>query len=115
MSLERFGYGTDEVYDKIRDEIRRHPMFRFDWFLKSRTSLEINRRCNTLIALVTKEATEFEEKEASAKSTAASKKRRSDAQENGSSKKKKVTDSVKKAAGSRASSVSSSVAGKKKK
>eukprot|EP00842_Homolaphlyctis_polyrhiza_P006653 jgi/Hompol1/698/HPOL_004308-RA len=51
VTLERLGYGTEDVYEKIRHEIRRSPMFRFDWFLKSRTTLEINRRCNTVVML----------------------------------------------------------------
>ncbi|KAF9081333.1 hypothetical protein BGX23_001011, partial [Mortierella sp. AD031] len=49
VTLERLGYGTDDVYDRIRDEIRKSPMFRFDWFLKSRTTLELSRRCAYLI------------------------------------------------------------------
>lgn len=53
--LEKFGYGTEEVYDKIRYEVRRSPIFRFDWFLKSRTSQELSRRCGTLITMMSKE------------------------------------------------------------
>ncbi|KAF9919263.1 hypothetical protein FBU30_011082 [Linnemannia zychae] len=49
VTLERLGYGTEDVYDRIRDEIRKNPMFRFDWFLKSRTTLELSRRCAYLI------------------------------------------------------------------
>ncbi|KAF9108910.1 hypothetical protein BGX27_008183 [Mortierella sp. AM989] len=49
VMLERLGFGTDDVYDRIRDEIRKSPMFRFDWFLKSRTPLELQRRCAYLI------------------------------------------------------------------
>ncbi|KAI1317954.1 hypothetical protein EDD11_007476 [Mortierella claussenii] len=49
VQLERLGYGTDDVYDRIRDEVRRSPLFRFDWFLKSRTPLELQRRCAYLI------------------------------------------------------------------
>lgn len=47
--LERLGFGSEDVFDKIRDEIRKSPMFRFDWFLKSRTPLELSRRCAYLI------------------------------------------------------------------
>jgi hypothetical protein len=36
---------------------------RFDWFIKSRTAMEIQRRCNTLIGLIEKENSEIEEKE----------------------------------------------------
>lgn len=39
------------------------PQFRFDWFLKSRTALELQRRCNTLITLIERENLELEEKE----------------------------------------------------
>lgn len=61
VMLEKYGYGTENVYDYIRREIKESPMFRFDWFLKSRTSQEIARRCNTLIGLVQKENAELEE------------------------------------------------------
>jgi hypothetical protein len=36
---------------------------RFDWFIKSRTAMELQRRCNTLIGLIEKENSEIEEKE----------------------------------------------------
>ncbi|KAG0091456.1 hypothetical protein BGZ93_005910 [Podila epicladia] len=49
VMLERLGFGSEDVFDKIRDEIRKSPMFRFDWFLKSRTPLELSRRCAYLI------------------------------------------------------------------
>lgn len=55
VALERLGYGSEDVYELIRQEIRDSPLFRFDWFLKSRTSQEIARRCNTLVSLITKE------------------------------------------------------------
>lgn len=38
-------------------------LIRFDWFLKSRTALELQRRCNTLITLIERENQEIEEKE----------------------------------------------------
>lgn len=38
VMLAKFGFSTDDVYDKIRQEIKRSSMFRFDWFFKSRTS-----------------------------------------------------------------------------
>ncbi|SAM04386.1 hypothetical protein [Absidia glauca] len=55
IMLEKYGYGSENVYDLIRQEIKKTPLFRFDWFLKSRTSEEIKRRCATLIALIQKE------------------------------------------------------------
>ncbi|CAO3634318.1 unnamed protein product [Cunninghamella blakesleeana] len=63
IMLEKYGYGTENVYDIIRQEIKKAPMFRFDWFLKSRTSEEIKRRCTTLITLIQKENAEIEEEE----------------------------------------------------
>lgn len=63
VSLERIGYGTEDVHEKIRQECRNSPLFRFDWFMKSRTSVEIGRRCNTLISLIAKETDDADEKE----------------------------------------------------
>jgi len=62
VTLEKLGYGTEDVHEKIRQECRNSPLFRFDWFMKSRTAVEIGRRCNTLISLITKES-DVEEKE----------------------------------------------------
>jgi len=47
----------------LRSAIRQAPQFRFDWFIKSRTALELQRRCQTLITLVERENMELEEKE----------------------------------------------------
>ncbi|KAJ3294294.1 hypothetical protein HK104_003709 [Borealophlyctis nickersoniae] len=83
VMLERFGYGTDDVYEKIRDEIKKSPMFRFDWFIKSRTAQELQRRCNTLISLIAKENAELEEEEVKER------KRKSKDEAKGSASKKK--------------------------
>lgn len=58
VQLDKFGLDAENLHDMIRDEIRESPTFRFDWFFLSRTSLEISRRCTTLISTV---AREFEE------------------------------------------------------
>merc|ERR1711916_100745 len=50
------GYGK---WEEIKNEIRQSWKFRFDWFLKSRTPLEIQRRVDTLIRLVMKEYGDF--------------------------------------------------------
>lgn len=55
VTMERLGYGTDNLYERIQEEIRKSPLFRFDWFLKSRTALEIQRRCSTLVIIIGKE------------------------------------------------------------
>ena len=36
-------------------QVRQHWLFRFDWFIKSRTPVELARRCETLIRLIEKE------------------------------------------------------------
>ncbi|CUM66719.1 uncharacterized protein PRCAT00004399001 [Priceomyces carsonii] len=55
VQLYRFGLDKPDVYDKIRDAIRDSPLFQFDFFLQSRNSSEISRRCTTLLACITKE------------------------------------------------------------
>ncbi|XP_041379818.1 LOW QUALITY PROTEIN: SWI/SNF-related matrix-associated actin-dependent regulator of chromatin subfamily A member 5-like, partial [Gigantopelta aegis] len=61
--LHKLGFDKPNVYDEIRTAIRYAPQFRFDWFIKSRTALELQRRCNTLITLIEKEVQELEEEE----------------------------------------------------
>jgi hypothetical protein len=61
--LHKLGFDKENVYDELRYSIRQVPQFRFDWFIKSRTSLELQRRCNTLITLIERENQEIEEKE----------------------------------------------------
>ncbi|KAF2110644.1 SNF2 family N-terminal domain-containing protein [Lophiotrema nucula] len=55
VMLNKHGVEGDLIYEKIRDEIRDSPLFRFDWFFLSRTPQEISRRCNTLIQTVMRE------------------------------------------------------------
>ncbi|KAF2260574.1 hypothetical protein CC78DRAFT_536329 [Lojkania enalia] len=55
VMLNKHGVEGDAIYEKIRDEIRESPLFRFDWFFLSRTPQEIGRRCNTLIQTVMRE------------------------------------------------------------
>jgi SWI/SNF-related matrix-associated actin-dependent regulator of chromatin subfamily A member 5 len=61
--LHKLGFDKENVYDELRYSIRQVPQFRFDWFIKSRTSLELQRRCNTLITLIERENQEIEDKE----------------------------------------------------
>ncbi|KAI9746550.1 MAG: hypothetical protein M1818_000263 [Claussenomyces sp. TS43310] len=53
--LDKFGIDSDNLYERIRDEIRESPLFRFDWFFLSRTPIEISRRCTTLLTTVARE------------------------------------------------------------
>ncbi|KAF8782283.1 SWI/SNF-related matrix-associated like protein [Argiope bruennichi] len=61
--LHKLGFDRENAYDELRSEIRKAPQFRFDWFIKSRTAAELQRRCNTLITLIERENQELEEKE----------------------------------------------------
>ncbi|EME46555.1 hypothetical protein DOTSEDRAFT_70536 [Dothistroma septosporum NZE10] len=55
VMLNKYGIDTEGLYEKLRDEIRDSPLFRFDWFFLSRTPQELSRRCQTLITTVTRE------------------------------------------------------------
>ncbi|GAA5884385.1 hypothetical protein JCM16303_003663 [Sporobolomyces ruberrimus] len=55
VELAKYGVGKDDTYEKIKRDINEWPAFRFDWFLKSRTAIEIGRRCQTLVGLVERE------------------------------------------------------------
>ena len=52
LMLYKHGFGA---WDDIRCEVARSPLFRKNWFLKSRNVLEVKRRCETLISLLEKE------------------------------------------------------------
>lgn len=65
--LHQLGFDRDMVYEELKAAIRRAPQFRFDWFVKSRTASELQRRCNTLITLIERENQELEEKEQQSK------------------------------------------------
>merc|ERR1712038_699550 len=63
--LHKLGFDKENVYEELRASVRNAPQFRFDWFIKSRTAMELQRRCNTLITLIERENHEIEEKEKS--------------------------------------------------
>ncbi|CEH18287.1 chromatin remodelling complex atpase chain isw1 [Ceraceosorus bombacis] len=56
VSLSKHGLRGDETWEKIKADISEHPGFRFDWFVKSRTPIELSRRATTLMTLVLKDA-----------------------------------------------------------
>ncbi|KAI0024299.1 SNF2 family N-terminal domain-containing protein [Xylariomycetidae sp. FL0641] len=53
--LDKYGLDSEGIFERIRDEIRESPLFRFDWFFLSRTPMEISRRCTTLLTTIVKE------------------------------------------------------------
>eukprot|EP00894_Picocystis_sp_ML_P002124 jgi/Pico_ML_1/52641/g3319.t1 len=57
----KLGYGE---WEALKAAVRQSWLFRFDWFLKSRTPAELGRRVDTLIRLIEKES---EDEQAAAK------------------------------------------------
>ncbi|XP_059632685.1 ISWI chromatin-remodeling complex ATPase CHR11 [Cornus florida] len=62
--VHKLGYGN---WDELKAAFRTSPLFRFDWFVKSRTTQELARRCDTLIRLVERENQELDERERQAR------------------------------------------------
>eukprot|EP01082_Thalassiosira_pseudonana_P015716 g14461.t1 g14461 contig9:1885384-1885910(+) len=58
--MHRHGYGAAR---RIQLEIRRAWQFRFNWFFKSRSPQEIQKRCDLLIKVVEREMEEFRKEE----------------------------------------------------
>lgn len=54
----KLGYGR---FEDLKLEVRKTFQFRFNWFMKSRTPLELKRRVEVLIRLIEKENEELEE------------------------------------------------------
>ncbi|KAJ0963388.1 hypothetical protein J5N97_028510 [Dioscorea zingiberensis] len=61
--VHKLGYGN---WDEIKSAFRVSPLFRFDWFVKSRTPQELARRCDMLIRLIEKENEKYDEQEGQA-------------------------------------------------
>lgn len=56
--VHKLGYGN---WDELKAAFRMSPLFRFNWFVKSRTSQELARRCDMLIRMIEKENQEYDE------------------------------------------------------
>jgi SWI/SNF-related matrix-associated actin-dependent regulator of chromatin subfamily A member 5 len=65
-SITEVGFGN---WEELKAQIRQHWQFRFDWFIKSRTPKELQRRVETLIGLIEKEADANDEKAAKKQKT----------------------------------------------
>ncbi|XP_024388673.1 probable chromatin-remodeling complex ATPase chain [Physcomitrium patens] len=63
-SVHRLGYGN---WEELKAAVHASPVFRFDWFVKSRTPSELARRCDTLIRLVERENQELDQRERQAR------------------------------------------------
>lgn len=62
--VNQLGYGN---WEELKSAFRTSPVFRFDWFVKSRTTQELARRCDTLIRLVERENQDLDEQERQAR------------------------------------------------
>ncbi|KAJ3509479.1 hypothetical protein NLJ89_g5204 [Agrocybe chaxingu] len=67
--LFHYGMQADDVYERIKRDVTEFPVFRFDWFLKSRSPQELQRRCNTLLGMIEKEEEQRQTEEAKLKPT----------------------------------------------
>jgi SWI/SNF-related matrix-associated actin-dependent regulator of chromatin subfamily A member 5 len=65
--LWHYGMQADDVYERIKKDITEFPVFRFDWFFKSRSPQELQRRCNTLLSMIEKEAETKQQEEIKSK------------------------------------------------
>ncbi|KAG6868119.1 hypothetical protein C0993_007420 [Termitomyces sp. T159_Od127] len=73
--LYHYGMQADDVYERIKKDITEFPVFRFDWFFKRRSPQELQRRCNTLLSMIEKEAEARQAEEAKARGASKGKKR----------------------------------------
>ncbi|KAG7194567.1 chromatin remodeling complex Adenosinetriphosphatase [Scheffersomyces spartinae] len=53
--VHKLGLFTDNLGEKIKEEILASDLFRFDWYICSRTPQELSRRVNTLLLAITRE------------------------------------------------------------
>ncbi|KAJ0107377.1 hypothetical protein J7T55_009341 [Diaporthe amygdali] len=109
VQLDKHGVDSEGIYEQIRDEIRDSPLFRFDWFFLSRTSQELGRRCNTLLATIVKEFEDVQPSHKGANGVNGKQKREVEDEENDDDS-NKALDNVKSKANSAAQSRASSVA-----
>jgi hypothetical protein len=82
------GYGQ---WEQLKLSIRKSLIFRFDWFIKSRSSIDLAKRCDQLIKMVEGEMQKKTEEDKSAKKTVSKASKAS----NSSSGDKKISKSTK--------------------
>jgi len=65
--LNYYGMTADDIYERIEKDITDFSVFRFDWFFKSQSPQEPQRRCNTMLGMIEKEAEVKQQEEIKAK------------------------------------------------
>ncbi|ORX36405.1 putative chromatin remodelling complex ATPase chain [Kockovaella imperatae] len=63
VRMHHHGIDRDDCYELIKRDIGEWPLFRFDWFFKSRTPEELRRRGATLILCIMKDKENADDKE----------------------------------------------------
>lgn len=100
-------YGPLEYWSEIRDEIRKAWQFRFDWFFKSRTITELQKRGELLTRMIEKENEELKAKHSPEESELA-KKAKKPSSSSSSSKRTSSSSHSKTGSGSKSGGSSSS-------
>ncbi|ORY25274.1 putative chromatin remodelling complex ATPase chain [Naematelia encephala] len=62
VRMHHHGIDRDDCYELIKRDIGEWPLFRFDWFFKSRTPDELKRRGQTLLLCIMKDKAEEDDK-----------------------------------------------------
>lgn len=60
--LADIGVARLDAMEMLRERILNAPQFRFDWFIKTRTVTDLQRRCHKLISFIEREQREMEER-----------------------------------------------------
>ncbi|ODV69041.1 hypothetical protein HYPBUDRAFT_160833 [Hyphopichia burtonii NRRL Y-1933] len=55
LCVYKFGLFSENLMEKIKEEISNSDLFKFDWYITSRTAQEIGRRVNTLLLALSRE------------------------------------------------------------
>lgn len=55
MTVNKYGLFSENLYDKLKQEIMNSGLFQFDWFVRTRTVHELSKRVTTLLMMITRE------------------------------------------------------------
>jgi len=85
--MHKLGYGE---WEQLKMEVRKSWQFRFDWFIKSRTTVELSKRCDALMRMIEKENQDLEEKERERERLREAERRKKESEKKKSAKEKKA-------------------------
>lgn len=54
--VHKYGVFADKLGEKIKQEILQSELFKFDWYIASRTPQELTRRINTLLLALSRDS-----------------------------------------------------------